>query len=454
MFKDTTVKLLGSSYSNTTIKVVNGDFQDNNRTLEFEDYKYKCTKILFVDCIESLLEESFYINVNNRIYRIIKSEQYDDYMEIYLFLCDFRSIKVNEIDKKALILNIADKINYEDDKIIIADFPIKTGDIVEYQNLKWFVISQIDTNINTLKARIKKVEQNFKIYIDNILKEVPSIYEVATQTIMEGQELRIVDGNIKALIQDNYITQKITYGNRFIKMNSAWKVEGFTTEHKGLRTLYLSKDLFNDKDDKENEIANRWLHEEKYDYKIISDSIINLNNGEMRNIKTTITNFGIKIDNPVLTYSVLDRNVITVDNIGNVTAMGIGNAEITVRFIGADGQEYSTIVIVNVSEIKPVEVVTYEIHSDSVISGEFTIRRYVTKEIRCDKFINGVKVNNAVFIITYETTGLDMSKFEIDISNPNAIDIYNRSLIDGTMIVSFEDADTGIISTQEINFIK
>ena len=454
MFKDITINLLGSSYANNSIKTVNGDFQDNTTTFEFEDYKYKCTKLLFVDCVEPLLGESFYINVNNRIYRIIKSEEYDDHMEIYLFQCDFKDIKVNGVDKKALILNIQDKINYEDDKIIITDFSIKTGDIVEYQNLKWFIISQVDTNISTLKARLRKVEQSFKIYINNILKEIPSIFEVATQTIMDGQYANIVDGNIKVLIQDNEITKKITYDDRFIKMGSAWKVQGFTSEHKGLRTLYLVKNVFNTNDDKENEIADRWLHEKKNEYKIIADRVIDLKKGDSGKIDTTVTNFGIKIDSPALTYLSLDSNIATVDSFGNIISIGVGTTTITVKFVGLDNSEYLTNVIVNVADVKPVEVIAYEMHSDSMTSGEFIIRRYVTKSIRCDKLINGIKDNNAVFTINYDTTGLDNTKFEIDTTKSNIIEIYNKSLIAGTMKVSFKDNDTGTINTQEIRFIR
>lgn len=453
MFKDTIIKLLGNSYTNNSIKIVNGDFQDNNTTLEFEDYKYKCTKILFVDCIEPLLAESFYININNKIYRIIKSEQYQDHMEIYLFQCDLKGINVNGIDKKALILNIQDKINYEDDKIIIADFPIKTGDIVEYQNLKWFVISQIDTNINTLKARLRKVEQSFKIYVNNVLQEIPAIYEVATQTIMEGQQLNIVDGNIKALIQDNEITKKITYDNRFIKMGSPWKVQGFTTEHKGLRTLYLVKDLFNDFDDRINEIADRWSHENKTEYKIISDGVIDLQKGNSKKITTTVTNFGIVVDNPILYYNSLDSTIATVDDVGNITGIGVGSTTVAVKFIGLDNNEYIAIVVVNVADVKPVEVITYKIDNKNQLNDDYNVRRYVTKYYICKKYINDI-LTTGDYEVTCITNVTDLTKIAINNTVANEISINNKSSVDGTITISFKDRVTEVINTQLITLIR
>lgn len=454
MFKDTTIKLLGSSYSNTTMKTVNGDFQDNNTTLEFEDYKYKCSKLLFIDFIEPLLAESFYINVNSKIYRVIKSEQYQDHMEIYLFLCDFKNIKVNRVDKKALILNIQDNINYEDDKIIITDFSIKTGDIVEYQSLKWFVISQIDTNISTLKARLRKVEQSLKMYIDNKLQDIPSLFEVATQTILEGSMMNIVDGNIKALIQDNEITSKITYGNRFIKMGTPWKIEGFTTEHKGLRTLYVTKDLLNDNDDLVNEIADRWLYEKKTDYKISTDILIDLLKGSFKKINATVTNFGVAISNPVLIYSSRDTNIATVDNIGNVTGLAMGNTTIITSYIGEDKMVYNASTTVNVTDIKPIEVITYEIHDKDSSTIDYNIRRYVTKVFICKKFINGI-LTTGDYDISYITQGItDLTKIEVDNTVKNEISIYNKSLIAGSVTVSFRDKVTDTITTQAINLIK
>ena len=56
----------------------------------------------------------------------------------------------------------------------------------------------------------------------------------------------------------------IKIDNRIITMASAWKITGITTEDKGLKHLYLEKDLFNTSyDDVENEVADRWQYETK-----------------------------------------------------------------------------------------------------------------------------------------------------------------------------------------------
>jgi hypothetical protein len=52
------------------------------------------------------------------------------------------SIKINGADQVALIIDAVDKITYYNDKIIRCKLQIKTGDIVEYNNFKYIIISQ------------------------------------------------------------------------------------------------------------------------------------------------------------------------------------------------------------------------------------------------------------------------------------------------------------------------
>ena len=79
----------------------------------------------------------------------------DDMIDFFLYEKG-ESIKINGTDEAALIVDAADKLTYYDDKIIRCKCQIRTGDIVEYNNLKYMIISQIDREENSYRARMRK----------------------------------------------------------------------------------------------------------------------------------------------------------------------------------------------------------------------------------------------------------------------------------------------------------
>lgn len=169
------------------------------------------------------------------------------------------SFNLNGNSCRALFEEVDYKIQYYDDKIMITKFMVVTGSIIEHQFNNWFVISQVSNNNSDdsriFKARIRKVEQSFKKYIDGVLQEIPCIIDCGNQGVQTNQNFSVVDGNIKLTVQDNDITQKITYNDTFIKMGAKWIVTAFSTESLGLRHLYCKKTEFSNLDDKVNEIA-------------------------------------------------------------------------------------------------------------------------------------------------------------------------------------------------------
>ncbi|MBW9145757.1 hypothetical protein KTC92_02545 [Clostridium sp. CM027] len=254
MFDDTIVKILGSSYTNTLIKSTLCDFQDHTSTINKEGYDYKCTKLLFVDYIEPLMYENFYLNIDNVIYKIIKVDTCSDHMEVYLYFMDLKDIKVNDIDKKALIQEDADKVI--DYKTIISDFVINTGDLIQYQDDDWLIIGEVSKTDTIYKATMRKAQHTLKFYVKGErVFEAPTIVEISTQSINEGKIISTIDGKIELSIRDIAPHRKITYNNRLILMGIPWEIEGYTRETHGLIQLYCKKGQFITDDDKALEIA-------------------------------------------------------------------------------------------------------------------------------------------------------------------------------------------------------
>lgn len=82
---DTIVRILGNSPKNISLKDIYGDLQEYEKTIKIENYEIEITKRLFVDYVESLIDEESYLKVKGKIYKIMKVKEYSDYMEIWLY---------------------------------------------------------------------------------------------------------------------------------------------------------------------------------------------------------------------------------------------------------------------------------------------------------------------------------------------------------------------------------
>jgi len=169
------------------------------------------------------------------------------------------SITINGVQTIAIISDATDKPSYYDDKYIRTAVEIKTGDLIEYQNNKWFVISQEDKNVKTYKAKIRKSNYKIKIVLDEVLHEFESIIENVNVSISEGKVIDTIAGKIIVTIPTNTFSNKIDINIRFIKLGYAWKVVGVDRSQKGLNIIHAEKDLIGSDDDTENEIANKNL---------------------------------------------------------------------------------------------------------------------------------------------------------------------------------------------------
>ena len=83
---DISVQILGNNPNNTTQKTIEGDLQEYSATIEIGDYSFEITKRLFIDYIEPLLNMEGYLEVENKVYKILNIKEYSDYQEVWLYL--------------------------------------------------------------------------------------------------------------------------------------------------------------------------------------------------------------------------------------------------------------------------------------------------------------------------------------------------------------------------------
>lgn len=205
-------------------------------------------------------------------------------------------------------------------------------------------------------------------------------------------------GNLKVILQDTDLSKKIDVNLEFIKMGAKWKVDGYTTEHLGLRTLYCEKGQFGTNDDQVNEIADTNLLAH-YNLIITNGNSIQMgvNQTLQLNAIATVT-IGGKLSiltNPQINYSSSDTTKATVDSNGLITFYNTGNVNIAAT-LDLDNSATNNIAITIVSD--PQNNYTVDVTSDGqVIEGITDINLNSTKIFVGTRKNNGFDVPNSQF---------------------------------------------------------
>lgn len=257
----------------------------------------------------------------------------DDMIDFFLYEKG-ESIKINGTGEVALIMDAADKLTYYDDKIIRCKCQIRTGDIVEYNNLKYMIISQIDREENSYRARMRKCSCRIAFNWSGNIKWFDCIEESKVFDITSGNYISVASGNIYVTVQYNPDTRNIALNQRFYVTNQPFMVTGIDKSQEGLIKLNCTLDAISTTyDDVENNIADRWKYETLHAYTLA------INNGDAANVlindiiqlNVTVTDNGTAVTNPAVTFTSSDPNCVSVDNTGKVMGIALGQAVITAK---------------------------------------------------------------------------------------------------------------------------
>lgn len=347
----------------------------------------------------------------------------------------------NGISKRVLIKDSDSIISYEDDKQLYTDFSINTGALIQYNNNNWFVISQIDKHEKTYRSRIRKVEQSFKIILDNRLYTFPAIFEPATQSVQTSSTINVWSGNLKVIVQDTDLSKKIDVNLEFVKMGAKWKVDGYTTEHLGLRTIYCEKTQINTStDDMINEIADTNLLAH-YNIIITNGNSIQMgvNQTLQLNAIATVT-IGGKLSiltNPKINYSSSDTTKASVDSNGLITFYNnIGNVNITAA-LDLDNSATSSTAVAIVSD--PQNNYTVDVTLDGqVLEGITDIALNATKIFVGTRKNNGFDVPNSQFNFEIIPGTTLASKYTFTVLNDTSCSI---KALGGTFLITLRCHD-------------
>jgi len=266
----------------------------------------------------------------------------NDYLYLLSMAGDDIYINNDTMPKKALINNLP--VNRQADiRTIATTTEIKRGDLINWDNEYWLIISEIgQKRYSYYKGIIQKCNYNIKFNFQGTIKEFPAIVDSKVFDVETNQFFSVPAGKIVVTMQNNENSENITIGQRFIKMKTAWEVTGIDRTKNGLIILHCDLDMIDLSDDLENEIANAG----DYVY------TLEITNGETANIQKTSTlqlNIQVKLNGNVVTdktiiFSCDNTLIATVDENGLITGISAGECIITAS-LAENPNVYDTITI-------------------------------------------------------------------------------------------------------------
>lgn len=157
----------------------------------------------------------------------------------------------------------------------------------------------------------------------------------------------------------------------------------------------------------------------------VSPENISLDTGSTQQITVSVTDKGIVINNPNITYSSDNTSVATISNTGLVTVISVGSCNITVNFVGEDGNIYSkTIPItINAATVKTVKFTSDSDTPNEILQGD-------TQNYSVHEYSNNNEVSDTFTIVAgkstqYASSNFDNSYYTLTIKDGNNFSITN-----------------------------
>jgi len=334
------------------------------------------------------------------------------------------SITINGAEQIALVMDAVDKLTYYDDKLIRCKCQIKTGDIIEKNNLKYITISQIDKEENSYRARMRKSSYRIAFNWSGNIKWFDCLEESKVFDVTSGTYISVASGNIYVTVQNNSDTRNIGINQKFYVTNQPFKVTGIDKSQEGLIKLNCALDFISTQyDDVENNIVDRWLYEITHTYVLAigNGASMSVPINDISQLNITVTDNGTTMNPlPALTFLSSDSTIVSVDNTGKMMGINPGTATITCQMT------YKSSVKATIS-ITVVEIVS---HVYTIgITGSTTVKLGQSQSYVAHFYDNGTEVfdKSAVWTIRNQDGTTSPAYATITTSTGNSVTIKGNS---------------------------
>ncbi|AFM41008.1 hypothetical protein Desaci_2033 [Desulfosporosinus acidiphilus SJ4] len=321
---------------------------------------------------------------------------------------------------RAILSSIPVNANNHDDKYISTLSPLKQGDKVDYLLSKWLVVSQVNgQRIVKYKAIMRKCNYNVNFNFDGYVKNFPTFIEGKIFDVQSGQYIMLPVGKILVTLQENPDTLAIVINQRFISMNSPWKITGIDRTVKGLITLSCDLDLWGANDDKINEIADVVT----YTVAFTDVSPVSVDIGSTYQTNISMAKDGASVTFPV-TYS-SDNGNVSVDANGLLTAYTEGTSIITVT---KSDNPYVSATLEVTAKVNHVPVVV-----DQILPNVTSLLQTTSQDYTVYQYVDSV-ANSDTFTIT--ASGPTTTYYTLTVSDGNHFTVYNKQYIATKLVIT------------------
>ncbi len=316
--------------------------------------------------------------------------------------------------RRAIISNSRDYSSFYYDKFLRTDFEIYTGDLIEYQNNKWLITSEINQDAGTYRGRMRRCNYRIRMVINEVLQEFDAILEGQSFGIDEGKTVNLANGKLQVILSSNLISNQIALDMRFISIENAWKVVGIDKSRLGLIILHCEKCLFGTNDDKKNEIADQ---DKIAQWSIfIEDMNMQVGLNKPYEFTALVRKNGIEDTTESVVWESSDGNIAVVEN-GLVNGISLGTVTISAYLL--DKPTIRTSIAIEIVEAME-DIVTYKLWASNIDGSGKSYIDYSIKNgkkyVGVEKFINGtLAATNDTYSFVLDANGVPLNKYRFKV---------------------------------------
>lgn len=307
----------------------------------------------------------------------------DNYDVRRYYSAEGKSVVIDNITTQVLIQSHSNPLNegkYDKKIHMPIETIVSTGSIVEWDNDYWIIVSNIDDIGAYKSASMIKCNNTLNFYDKNsILYEIPCI--VNDKLSLNEDETKIittVENQVYMMISNTSITRQININNIFKIGLHNWKVITLPDDITKSGLLVFKMEY--------SEIE-QIIH--TFVVNILNGSTINIQQSNTLQLNVEVTDNGIPLLNPLISYLSSDVEKCTVSSSGLVNCISIGDCTITVTSNGVNDS-----ITISVIEI-PQDNFTVQ------ISGEMSIINNYSENYSCIFKNNGIAYSDlSVFYLT------------------------------------------------------
>lgn len=355
----------------------------------------------------------------------------------YLLNSAGQDVLIDGKSARALITN-TNLTESQDNKKITTLENIECGFLIDYDNGKWLIISEVNgKRYNKYKGIMQKCNNTLTVNVAGIIYRVPCIVtDKVNLNTNTSTYITTLDNEIYIMIANDTI-------NNNIKINDIYKIGNLNYKVKNIDDISKSGLLI---------MKMEFTAEEQ----VLPSYSITITNGDTLTTDTATPvqlNIEQKDKDTVLTeplpmvFTSSDTSIATVNSTGLVTPVSVGNVTITVSL--ESDSTVNDFITITVEEVPVVETYTLELTGSA--SPDTEIIKNKTKTYTCvKKNSSGVAVEGATFDFTIDPETTPADKYTFTVLNDTQCSIKCNGSVYYINLIATDRTDNSLTVTKRI----